>query len=96
MSPTCTPAQVAGKLVIQIKQLVQDPALKTTERSPLFQIAAFIEMPKLAAPQNPGPGITGQTFARIRDEALKPHNTRSPGKRRRCEKAQSVPAPTNQ
>ena len=83
MSLNCTPAQVVGKLVIQIKKLVHDPAhpLKTPERSPLFQIAAFIETPKLATPQNPGPNITGQTFARIRDEALRPHdNARSPGK----------------
>ena len=77
MNLACSPAQVAGKLVIQIQNLLHAPdsPLKTTERSPLFQIAAFIELPKLAAPENVGPAITGQTFAQIRDEALQPQNT---------------------
>lgn len=76
MNLSCTPAQVIGKLVIQIRQLVQDPAapLKTAERSPLFQIAAHVELPHLSSSSQTPAAITGKTFADIRQEALKSQN----------------------
>jgi hypothetical protein len=77
MNFACSPAQVVGKLVIQIQSLVTKPGfqLKTPERSPLFQIAAHLEFPSMApCSANQTVKITDKTFADIRREALKPRN----------------------
>jgi hypothetical protein len=67
------PAPILGNLVIQIQNLVANPGfpLNTTERSPLFQIAAYLEVPPMPHATIPNVEITNKTFAAIRQEALK-------------------------
>jgi hypothetical protein len=83
MNIACSPAQAVGKLVIQIQNLVMDPdfPLKTPERSPLFQIAAHLEIPRLCPPAVTHTEITNKTFADIRQEALRPRKARARRKR---------------
>jgi hypothetical protein len=73
MNIACSPAQVVGKLVIQIRNLVATPGfpLKTPGRSPLFQIAAYLEIPPISPSVTTNVAITNQTFADIRQAAFK-------------------------
>jgi hypothetical protein len=67
-------ADPASRLISQIRALMKKPEVvsSTPGRSPLFHIAAQLEMPAL--PQVPAPPstITGKNFADVREEALKP------------------------
>jgi hypothetical protein len=75
----CAQGDPASVLASQIQSLVANPEMVSLkpDRSPLFQIAAHLDISGL--PELPGPqtvAITEKIFARIREEALKAHAKR--------------------
>jgi hypothetical protein len=76
---SCTHGDLASELATRIQSLVTNPEVVslTPERSPLFQIAAQLEVSEL--PELPRPEtvtITEKIFASIRQEALKTQTKR--------------------
>ena len=80
---SCLPRDPASELASQIQSLVANPQVisLSPERSPLFQVAAHLDVSKL--PQLPRPetlAITEEIFANIRREALKSQCRRNTGR----------------
>ena len=76
---SCAQSDPASVLATRIQSLVANPGVVSIrpDRSPLFQIAAHLDVSGL--PELPGPqtvAITEKIFARIREEALKAHAKR--------------------
>ena len=70
------PAVLAG----QIQSLVANPGTisRTLDRSPLFQVAAHLDIPRLPQFTRPAMAITEEIFAHVRKEALKAQGRRQP------------------
>ncbi len=72
----------AALLADQIQTLVANcrSAIVTRERSPLFQVAAHLDLPRLPHSPEPHKAITGEIFAYVRNEALKAQSKRQPNR----------------
>jgi hypothetical protein len=74
-------ADPASRLISQIRALMKKPEVASVSgRSPLFHIAAQLEMPALPKVPAPASAITGKNFADVREEALKPQPVKRPGR----------------